>query len=102
MDGVSCQCLRLRKKENMTTCPILLQFPDDRSASKFVRSKRLVAAQTNFKNIIIKHDQTPLQRRLTMKQNPPPIIYPMFLLMKPVLTLSSAMSTLTSQPRRLI
>ncbi|CAH8457724.1 unnamed protein product [Dicrocoelium dendriticum] len=70
MDGVSCQCLRLRKKENMTTCPILLQFPDDRSASKFVRSKRLVAAQTNFKNIIIKHDQTPLQRRLTMKQNP--------------------------------
>ncbi|CAH8518071.1 unnamed protein product [Dicrocoelium dendriticum] len=70
MDEVSCQCLRLRKKDNMTTYPILLQFPDNRSASKFVGSKRLVAAQTNFKNIIIKHDQTPLQRRLTMKQNP--------------------------------
>lgn len=52
MDGVPCQGLRLNKKESLTTRSIFLQSADDRSTSKFLCSRRLVVAQSKFKNYL--------------------------------------------------
>ncbi|CAH8531754.1 unnamed protein product, partial [Schistosoma rodhaini] len=67
-----CQCMRLNKKHQKYSCPILFRFDSHLLAERLKESKQLVCAHTKFKNARIVSDKTTNQRltqKRTMNEN---------------------------------
>ncbi|CAH8623098.1 unnamed protein product [Schistosoma rodhaini] len=62
-----CQCIRLNKKHQKYSCPILFRFDSHLLAERLIESEQLVCAHTKFKNARIVSDKTANQR-LTQKR----------------------------------
>ncbi|CAH8501476.1 unnamed protein product, partial [Schistosoma rodhaini] len=62
-----CQCIRLNKKHQKYSCPILFRFDSHLLAERLIESEQLVCAHTKFKNARIVSDKTTNQR-LTQKR----------------------------------
>ena len=67
-----CQCIRLNKKHQKYSCPILFTFDSHLLAERLKESEQLVCAHTKFKNARIVSDKTTNQRltqKRTMNEN---------------------------------
>ena len=67
-----CQCIRLNKKHQKYSCPILFRFDSHLLAERLIESEQLVCAHTKFKNARIVSDKTTNQRltqKRTMNEN---------------------------------
>ncbi|KAH9580434.1 hypothetical protein MS3_00000682 [Schistosoma haematobium] len=62
-----CQCIRLNKKHQKYSCPVLLRFDSHILAERSKESERLICALTKFRNARIVSDKTTNQR-LTQKR----------------------------------
>ncbi|KAK4468960.1 hypothetical protein MN116_000096 [Schistosoma mekongi] len=63
MSHIPCECNRLRKKDWQTSCPILFHFASIIDCKRFIKSVNCIRSCSDFKNILIVADKTPLQRR---------------------------------------
>ncbi|KAK4472148.1 hypothetical protein MN116_000446 [Schistosoma mekongi] len=63
MSHIPCECNRLRKKDWQTSCPILFHFASIIDCKRFIKSVNFIRSGSDFKNILIVADKTPLQRR---------------------------------------
>lgn len=69
-------CVRLRKKTQQKSCPLLIQFQDGKVAREFIRKKDTIAINTLYKTIRITEDKTPLQREVLGLQKGAPSLPP--------------------------
>ena len=61
------ECLRLRKKQQKYSCPLLFKFLSEADANTFISSQHLLQRNTLFRHIRIIRDRTPLERAFIMK-----------------------------------
>ena len=67
-----CQCIRLNKKHQKYSCPIVFRFDSHLLAERLKESEQLVCAHTKFKSARIVSDKTTNQRltqKRTMNEN---------------------------------
>ena len=57
-----CTCLRLRKKTQKHTCPLLFMFDNETQAQLFINNQQLLRQLTPYKNIVLMKDRTRLER----------------------------------------
>lgn len=62
-----CECIRLRKKHQKYQCPLLFKFKSETHSEYFIKSQNYLRQFTQFKNIRIIKDRTPLERALYIK-----------------------------------
>ncbi|KAK4472194.1 hypothetical protein MN116_000498 [Schistosoma mekongi] len=62
LSDYSCQCLRLNKKHQKYSCPILFRFDSQSAADKLKRAEQLITATTKHKNARVVEDKTVIQR----------------------------------------
>ena len=61
------ECLRLRKKQQKNSCPLLFRFLSEVDANTFINSQSLLRKIAQFSRIRIGKDRTPLERAFAMK-----------------------------------
>ena len=61
------ECLRLRKKQQKYSCPLLFKFPSEADANMFISRQPLLQKIPQFSHIRVIRDRTPLERAFAMK-----------------------------------
>ena len=56
------ECIRLRKKQQKYSCPLLFKFFSDTDANTFIAGQALIQKIAQFRNVRIIRDRTPLER----------------------------------------
>ncbi|VDP46964.1 unnamed protein product [Schistosoma mattheei] len=72
LQDILCQCIRLNKKHQKCSCPVLFRSDSHILAEKLKESERLTCALTKFRNACIVSDKTTNQRltqNLTLNEN---------------------------------
>nr|CAJ00237.1 TPA: hypothetical protein [Schistosoma mansoni] len=65
---VNCQVIRLRKKSDRLTCPLLFKFGCCNDAKQFIDLSKNISSLVPYKSIKVTPDLTPCQRRIRRRE----------------------------------
>ncbi|CAH8492115.1 unnamed protein product [Schistosoma mattheei] len=68
MPNVNCKVIRLRKKSDRSTCPLLFMFGCCNDAKQFINLSKNISSLIPYKNIKVTPDLTPCQRRVRRRE----------------------------------
>ncbi|VDO52706.1 unnamed protein product [Schistosoma margrebowiei] len=68
MPNVNCKVIRLRKKSDKSTCPLLFMFGCCNNAKQFIDLSKNISSLIPYKNIKVTPDLTPCQRRVRRRE----------------------------------
>jgi hypothetical protein len=63
LNVASADCIRLRKKHQKYSCPVLFRFESESQAATFINGQSHLINVTQYKSLRITKDRTPLERR---------------------------------------